>query len=115
MVAPIRPRYRIHKNGTASISGIPENMLNNLVTIASLYGYDHEFTPEPTTETELYVGQNAIVARNNRREEAWHKDRRWLLDRLHKLRDEEVTRFNAEYFRRKVSTKKARNPPEKNK
>jgi hypothetical protein len=77
-------RYRIHKNGTASIHGIPETYLSDIITMAWLYNNDRR---------DKYKEQDGSE---------WIRCQQWILDRLHKLRGEEVDRFNSAYFKRKA-------------
>lgn len=76
------PRFKVLKNGTGIICGVPADELRSILTAAALYRYDHKFKPEPLPEVEVYTGQRAIIARNNTHNAKWYELQMWIIKEL---------------------------------
>lgn len=73
----INPRIRRHRNGTATLSGVPSGILQGILTIASLYDHEHPFEPKQET------GELAeLIRRNNAVSREYVRARRFVLDSL---------------------------------
>jgi hypothetical protein len=72
-------RIKIHKDGTATLSGINYDTLRSVITAASLHHYDEEKAAVDKPE----VGELAdIIRRNNLANRAWRSMMRKSLDAL---------------------------------
>lgn len=75
----LKPRIKIHPNGTCTLSGVNYDDLRSIFTEASLYRYDHPYK-EKTFEADIELRLPGIQERNNLAEIAWFKRNRWIVD-----------------------------------
>lgn len=99
----IRPRVKLHKSGSITLTGIDYKDLRSIFTAASLYRYDHPVNSEYKDELEWerrikYVIEQVEkgIGEEINKTFPWHNSKKTIEQRMNEVKEEKAFRLRLE-------------------